>query len=88
MNPNYERAVLSDDELRFLIQQTSEITKNSVSNAKQLREAAQMHAVLAAHHSACIVNLIDNAQEADMNARMGDERRADNPAPQGEKEKK
>jgi len=71
MNPNYKRAVLKYDELRFLISETQRIGTNPKSDAKELRKAAQMHAVMAAHHSACILNLIDNADEAEANKKNG-----------------
>lgn len=78
-NPNYTRSVLDESELQFLVNETTKISKNPTASGADLRQAAAMHAVLAAHHSGCIVNLLDNADEADMNKRMGEERRSEKP---------
>lgn len=83
-NPNYTRSILDEFELQFLVNETIKISKNPTASGEDLRQAASMHAVLAAHHSGCIVNLLDNADEADMNKRMGEERRSEKPPHTGE----
>lgn len=77
MNTTTNRSVLEESELELLIKNTYRIGKNPKSDHKELREAAQMHAIMAAHNSACVINLLDNADEAEMNIKMGEERRAE-----------
>ena len=88
MNQNYTNPIVGESELQFLNQEIIRISKNPKSTAMDLRQVSSMHAVLIAHHSVCIINLLNNADEAEMNQRMGEERREDNPPPGGEKEEK
>lgn len=77
---------LEQNVVEELYKMSNRISEDWQSNGSALRVCAQQHAKLAQHHMACVVNLIENAQEADMNKRMGDEIRSDNPPPGGEKD--
>lgn len=74
---------MTNKEVIHFLNETMKLSTDPTASAYKLRKAAQCHASLIQHHSLCIENLLDNADEAEMNKRMGEERRAENPPPVG-----
>jgi hypothetical protein len=70
-----ERKQMNLLEYMNLLNEANQIGTTAESSGSQLRACAQIHASLIGHHALCIENLIDNADEADMNKRMGEEKR-------------